>query len=524
MNDMTSSPLELLTQKATAEGDGEKTPVFNEVSIIARQLILGSYDRLLPADDTLLTRGGGNAIGLKLYDELERDPKVWETLQKRKLALTSRNWKVEPPEGDTSRAAKKAADMVTAQFQALGFDQLTTNMLDATLKGISGHETMWRMDGSEIVADEMLDVEPWIFQFKLRPDLDEYTFARCGVRLLTPGNYTDGEKVPHRKFLLHRFGAKYNNPWGLGLGTRLFWPVFFKRQGIQFWLSFAERFGTPVPVGKYPNNATPTEKATLKSALRAFRQEASIAVPQGMDISLLEAAKSGIDTYERLCKYMDDQIAGVVLGKSGGIGSGGQLASAINVENEVRLELTKADGDLLCESVNRQLVRWIVDYNMPGAPYPRVARIVEEPKDVKQMADTKKTLFEMGFRPTLESVKEDFGGDYELVPPAGQLTSTPDATAPGAVADFAEPETPADQAAVDALLKSLADTQLQAMMSRMLAPIIKAVNESRDHQGALEKLVEIFPDVPIDELQESLARALFALDTWGRLNAGTDQA
>lgn len=507
----------LSAASATAEGNGEKAPVMNEVSIIARQLILGSFDRLLPKDDTLLTRGGGSAVGLKLYDELERDPKAWEVLEKRKMALTSRPWTVAPPEGDTSRAAKKAADMVRAQLGALGFDQVTKQLLDATLKGISTNEVMWRRVGSEIVADEVLDLEPWMFQFAFKPDADEYLHARCGVRLLTAGNSNLGEKVPHRKFLIHRFGAKYNNPWGLGVGTRLFWPVFFKRQGIQFWLSFAERFGTPVPVGKYPNNATPAEKTTLRRALQAFQQEASIMVPQGMEITLLEAAKSGIDTYERLCHYMDDQTASIVTGKAGGK-SGGALATAIATENEIRLELVKADGDLLSDTLNRQLVRWIVDYNMPGAPYPNVTRAVEEPKDAAALAETKKTLFDMGFRPTLESIKRDFGGDYTEFTPGPLSTAREVPNVDLGAADFADPETPADQAAVDAMLAALAGDKLQSLMTKLLAPVIKAVRESGDHQEALERLVDLFPDVPLDDLQESLARALFALDTWGRLN------
>lgn len=505
---------------ATAGGNGQDVPVLHEVSIIARQLILGSFDRLLPKDDTLLTRGGGNSTGLKLYDELERDPKAWEVLEKRKMALASRPWKVAPPEGDTSRAAKKAADMVRAQLSAIGFDQVTKALLDATLKGISTNEVMWRKVGSEIVADEVIDIEPWLFQFAFKPDADEYLFARCGVRLLTPANSNLGDKVPHRKFLLHRFGAKYNNPWGLGLGTRLFWPIFFKRQGIQFWLSFAERFGSPVPVGKYPNNAQPSEKTTLRRALQAFQQDASIMVPQGMEISLLEAAKSGIDTYERLCRYMDDQIASIVLGKPGG-NSGGQLASAINTENEVRLELVGGDGDLLSDTLDRQLVRWIVDYNMPGAPYPHVTRLVEEPKNAAVMAATKKILFDMGYKPTLVSVKQDFGGDYIEVPPG--LSGRGDIAALDAAAsvpDFADPETPADQAAVDAMLASLAGEHLQGLAAKMLAPVIKALRASSDHQGALEALVELFPDMPLDDLQQSLARGLFAMDTWGRLNVG----
>ena len=526
MTDGIQNPALPFGEKVSEGGNGEKTPVFDEVSIIARQLILGAYDRLLPKDDTLLTRAGGTAMGLKLYDELERDPNVWEAIQKRKMALTSRNWKVTPPEADTSRAAKKAADLVGAQFKALGFDHASTTMLDAIIRGISTNEVMWVKDGSNIVCNEILDIEPWCFEFRFKPDPDEYLFARCGVRLLTPNNYGEGEKVPHRKFLIHRFGGKYNNPWGLGLGTRLFWPVFFKRQGIQFWLAFAERFGTPVPVGKYPNNAQASEKATLRTALRAFAQEAAIMVPQSMEIELLEAARSGIDTYERLCAYMDNQITGIILGTPSGAGkSGGQLASAINTANEVRLELVKADADLLSDTLNRQIVKWIIDYNMPGAPYPSVARVVEEPKDLATLAATKKILFDMGYKPTLESVKQDFGGDYiEIAPPAE--TDDPDtsqAVHPGA-ASFSDPETPGDQAAVDVLLSSVGQEQLQSLMQKILAPVIAAVRASSDHQAALEKLVELFPDLPMDDLQEALARALFALDTWGRLNVETDQA
>jgi phage gp29-like protein len=153
---------------------------------------------------------------------------------------------------------------------------------------------------------------------------------------------------------------------------------------------------------------------------------------------------------------------------------------------------------------------------MPGAPYPQVTRKVEEPTDVAKLANTKKTLFDMGFRPTLETIKADFGGDYTEVTPAGAAP----ASAPGALAaaDFAEPETPADQAAVDALLESLKGEKLQGLMQKVLAPVIKAVRDASDHQGALERLVDLFPDVPLDDLQESLARALFVLDAWGRLN------
>lgn len=510
--------MDALTQTVGAGGDGQASPNYNEVAIIARQLLLGNFDRLLPNDDTLLTRGGGDPRALKIYDELLRDPKVFEGHQKRKLALTSRNFKVAPPEGDNSRLAKKAADMVNAQLKALGYDRLSGDMLHANISGLAAHELMWERDGSEIVLAETISVEPWLFNFTRRPQDGEALFARCGIRLLTPTAPADGELVPHRKFSFHRHDGRYNNPWGLGLGTRLFWPVFFKRQGIQFWLSFAERFGTPVPVGKYPNNATPAEKNTLKQALRAFQREASLMVPAGMDITLLEAAKSGIDTYERLCRYMDDQIMGIMTGQPGGVAGGGQLASAINVNNDVRLELVKSDADGISESNIKQDVRWIIDYNMPGAPVPTVTRVVEQPKDLAMLAATRKTIFDMGFRPTLKTIQEDFGGEYTEVQASAGQKSTPALP----IADFADPIESQDQAAITALIAQLGEENMHDLMQRMIQPVIEAISAANDHQTALEALVNLFPNVPLDDLQKSLGDAIWHAQTIGQLAVQTE--
>ncbi len=63
-------------------------------------------------------------------------------------------------------------------------------------------------------------------------------------------------------------------------------------------------------------------------------------MPQGMEIKLLEAARSGIDNYETLVRYMDGQISALVLGETGTTNqSGGGGSRAMDeVGNEVRLK------------------------------------------------------------------------------------------------------------------------------------------------------------------------------------------
>ncbi len=496
------------------------TPTFDQISLEARWIFLGDLYKLMTNDETILMRSNGR--GLRLYDELERDPKYGEVLQKRILALVSREWVVEP--ASSSRKDKKAADLVRAQLGNLGYDQLCKDQLEALNKGVGFNEIMWQSDGSELVAASQIPLEPWIFSFTAKPEKDDTLIHNVGMRLLTPQDMYVGEKIPVAKIMCHRVGAKYNNPWGLGLGNRAFWPIFFKRQEIGFWLAFSERFGTPVPVGKYPNNAQPAEKATLRQALRAFQQESSIMVPIGMEITLLEAARSGIDTYEKLCRYMDEQIAGIVTGEGGTGGHGGQLAAAVNVKNEMRLEIVKADADLLSDTQNSQLVRWIVDYNCPGAGYPKVSRRIEEPKDQKAIAETTKLIYDMGFRPTLANIVRNFGEEWtDVGAKPGPRAPLPENGGDNAGADFAAPPgdegIPSDQLALDAAMAAFGERVLPDIGRAMLAPILAALKKSGDHQEALEALVASFPEIPLADLQDVMARAIFVGDLVGRLSA-----
>jgi hypothetical protein len=52
--------------------------------------------------------------------------------------------------------------------------------------------------------------------------------------------------MPERKFWTFSAGAATDDePYGLGLGHFLYWPVFFKRNDIKFWLIFLEKFAAP---------------------------------------------------------------------------------------------------------------------------------------------------------------------------------------------------------------------------------------------------------------------------------------
>jgi phage gp29-like protein len=505
----------------------------NEVATVAKDItqpVFGGI--LLPNDDTLLTRGGSQ--GLKIYDQIERDTHAFAVLQKRKMSIIGREWDVEP--ASSSRVDKKAADVVKYQLENLalnvpddevlaqcsGFDQMCLNLLDAILKGYAVGEVIWDQNGSEIFASEVKPREQRRFAFT--PGIRGFK-----LNLKTWSNLLPGEPVPPRKFIVHSLGAKDGNPYGLGLGTRLFWPVYFKRQDITFWLTFVDKFAAPTAMGTYPAGAAPEDKAKLLGALSAIAQDSGIIVPEGTLITYLEASRSGsIDCYEKLARYMDEQISECVLGETGSTnqsGGGGSRARD-EVGNSVRLELVKADSDILCATLNSTLVKWITMLNCPGATPPKVWRDCDEPEDLKTKAERDGILSkDVGITFTVGYFNREYGfedGDIESI--SKQSTSPANQPAPGTkqlpgqivpAASFAEGLEGAD------ILSQLLDhhgSAADAAMTALVGKLRETLAGSDDLTDMRARILEAFPGLPVEELARIIAEEAIRAQMAGRLD------
>lgn len=377
-------------------------------------------------DDVLAGRGKGL---YQSYEDLKKDGHAYSVLNKRALAVIAREWKVDAASND--KLDKKAADMVKYHLTHLaaraddedvtasGFDGLCYNLLDAILKGFKPAEIIWSEDGKEVYPTQVKTRNQQRFKFGLN-DRDKWE-----LRLLTRENLFEGEalqKLYPRKFFAHTFGATDDNPYGVGIGRTIWWNVFFKKQGAKFWLQFVDKFAMPTAIGKYKTGATKEQKQTLLDALQSIATDAGVICPEGMEIALLEAARSGsTQTYEGLCGYMDSEISKAVLGEtlSTEIGDRGSYAAA-QTHDKVRMQLSKADADLLSDTLNRTLIKWICDINLPGAKAPQLWRDFGEQENLDSRVQRDKTLFDMGFKLKAASVKEIYGDDYEEVQQGGE--------------------------------------------------------------------------------------------------------
>lgn len=332
------------------------------------------------ADDTLLQRGGGK--GLKIYDEIRRDTHASACLAKRNKQLIARETEIEA--GGERPIDIDAADFVRGVVKSLPFDRICEDLSGgAILKGFSASESAWGRKLNNIVPETIASHDQRRFAFG----------ADWKPRLRTWENMNDGIELPERKFIIHRHGVVGNNPYGLGLGHQLFWPVLFKREGVAFWLHFLDKFAGPTVIAETPYGMLSDEQRKLLNDLANIRTSSALTVPVGTSVRFLEAARAGTVSYKEWLEYWDRQISICILGETltTDIGSNGSRAAAETHAGILDL-LVDSDADHLSDTLYETLCTWLVEYNFPGAAVPRIWRV--RPSNEKDKAETRKAKAE----------------------------------------------------------------------------------------------------------------------------------
>lgn len=470
-----------------------------------RDITRGYVDSLplLPPQDRLLQlKGGGDLI---IYQEVLRDDQVKTCFQQRVSAVTSRPWEVRP--GGDKRIDKQAAEFIEQQINALHFDSITEKMLYGVFYGYAVAEPIWGVESSRIVMKDLKVRDRRRFGFG--PDMR--------LKLKTMSKPL-GEDLPDKKFWTFATGADHDDePYGLGLAHWLYWPVFFKRNGIKFWLVFLEKFGTPTAVGKYPAGTTEGDQQRLLDALQAIQTDSAIVVPDGMVTELLEATRGGTADYTSLYDRMDAAIARVTLGQTASTqGTPGRLGNE-DLQADVRADIVKADADLVCQSFNASIVKWLVEWNFPGAALPTVWRILDEDEDLGTRADRDTKIGELGFKPSLKYIQETYGGEWTEKSETAPIVP--------AATDFAEGDHAfPDQQAIDDLIAGLPSAALQAQMEEVLKPVIDLIETGESYEDVLGRLAEAYPDMDSNRLEEWLTRGWYAAAAWGVISAQDESA
>ena len=491
----------------------KKTPqITDEIATIEKDfdIYLGWIRRLENPDPVLRTEAAGR--GIKLYDEVDRDAHASSVLQQRILAIVGKEWEIIPGKSANSKQGATStdqdqvvADYVSQVLEDCNFDQARQEILKAILFGFYNIEIIWKVENGNLVISKLIGKHPRRFVFNAEREL----------RLLTLQNMIEGEVLPDRKFITFTYGDS-DNPYGRGLGQRIWWPVWFKKNGIKFWMIFLEKFGMPTVKGKYPSGTDKAMQDRLMEAIEAIQTDTGIKIPDSMDIEFLEAARAGTVSYETLCEYMDKQISKAVLGQTASTeGTPGKLGNDKS-QDDVRQEIIEADADLLDGCLNDSLIKWIVDLNFPGVNiYPKIKTYAHAKPDLTAQSVIDKTLIvDIGLPVAKSHLYETYGipvpqEDDDLVVPAKPAAPV----IPGQnMPMFTEGDT---TDAADYLAAQLADLAM-ADTDKFMAPLKKLTNSAKSLSDLRDGLVNIFSEMNPADLGNTIARAMMIAEMSGR--------
>lgn len=382
---------------------------------------------------------GDPFLYLELAEEMEeKDLHYLAVLNTRKEAVSQLDLQVLPAscEKDDMRAAEMVRAMLAGD--ALDIASAMIDILDAIGKGFSATEIVWDTSNREWFPRRLRLRDPRWFMFDwvsgeellVRSMKNEGPSIAVDGEQAAPGSHFKGsglygalrggigiqpmtEPLLPYKFIVHVAKAKAGLPIRGGLARAAGWAYLFKNYVLKDWVTFTEVYGQPLRVGKYGAGATEQDKERLLQAVANIGTDAAAIVPESMLIEFTEARQTGsVELYQSFCQYLDAQVSKAVLGQTltTEIPQGAGSRAAAEVHDTVRRDILSADARRLAATINRDLIKPIVDLNLgPRQNYPRLALGMADDADINDFVDMVTKLADHGMRIGQRTVLDKLG-------------------------------------------------------------------------------------------------------------------
>lgn len=396
---------------------GEPKDLSDETTGAKRGSVRQPFDPLVAAGLTPRTlaamlrdaANGDHERYLLLAREMEqRDGHYYSALQTRKMAVAQLPRRIEAPK---EGADQKLVDTLNGIVNGRGFSNVIMNILDGIGKGYSIQEIIW----DTTTANGRLWM-PVAIKYR-RPHWFKFS-DDDGETLMLRGD--DGKDVPLApfKFIVHCPQVISGLPAAGGLARTVASYHLFKSYVLRDWMGFAEVFGQPLRIGKFPKGADPADVDTLRQALMDLGTDTCAVMPAGMEIIFERAANSGMsgsdDFYLKFAEWLNKEISKVVLGQTMTSEDGSSLAQA-KVHDDVRKDIRNADAQQLADTLNRDLIQPWVDLNFGPRKsehdYPKLVIDVEDPEDLTALATALTPFIDRGLPVEAAQILDRFNLD-----------------------------------------------------------------------------------------------------------------
>lgn len=464
----------------------------------------------LPDPDPVLTKMGKSISVLR---ELISDPHVGSVIQQRKAGVLSMEWDI-----DRGKSKSRQAKLVKQIFEKQKMYQLTSNILDALFFGYQPIE----------VVPELIDGLITPSKIEAKPQ-EWFSFNDKNELVLDFGNRTKKEPVPAGRFLLPRNNPSYLNPYGEKLLSRVFWSVTFKRGGLKFWVTFAEKFGMPQIIGKVPRGTGEAIMNDLRDKLEDMVQDAVAVIfdDQSIDIKNEGASTASPDIYKGLVDFCNSEISKAILTQTLTTQSDGKGSYALGKEQGDQLsKVSKGDVEIVTETY-QELINWFDDWNFKSAEKPKFIMYQEEDVD-EALAKRDTELKNQGVKFSKDYYKKAYGledGDFEVessVPPVQQnqpkQTNFSDLIKP---ANFksAENQTFPDQEAIDKLVNSITNEDQQTLIEPVVKKLLSMIRDCESFDEVRSRLAEVYSGMDDSGIEKLVEKLIFIAEVFGRLTS-----
>lgn len=335
---------------------------------------------------------------LTLAEEMEeRYLHYASQLQTRRLAIEAIEPTVENPDG----LPTKIADAVHALVADPAFREMIGELTDGIAKGYSVCELIWDYVDGLLRPVSYIWRDPRFFLW------DRQTLSE--LRLVVDFGF-EGAPLPPAKFVVHTPRSKMGVPLRRGVARAAAFAFMIQGFSLKDWTAFSEVYGMPIRIGRYPLSASAEDRRVLLRAVRDIASDAAAVIPVGMEFEFAKVeGQHGAAVFGGLIEYVDKQISKLVLGQTMTSDEGGSLAQA-RVHNEVRLDILRADGRQIGNTVSRDVIKFFVSLNFgPQPAYPSVKFPVAEPEDIQALSTALIGLVPLGLKVGQREVRGKLG-------------------------------------------------------------------------------------------------------------------
>ncbi len=472
-----------------------------------------------------------------LAEEMEeREGHYRSVLGTRKLAVTGLPIQVEAATDDP--VDQKIADDVRDNvINKPGFRAMLFNALDGLGKGVSLQRIHWKMESNRWLPKRY----EW-----MNPRYIAWDRETLSIPLLRTDDHPNGEELAAGRWIVHIPLLKSGLPLNGGLARVAAASYMIKSFSLRDWMTFAEVFGFPLRLGRYPANATKEDIAKLLRAVTRIGTDAAAVIPDSMTIDFPHVvnAAGGERLFSGLVHQAERTISKAVLGQTMTADDGASLSQA-KVHDDVRLDIRNNDALQLDETVLRDVVTIYVALNYgPASRVPKATLVTKEPEDIKLFVEALVPLIDRGLEVEASVIRDKLNipdpapgakllgakAQRQLTPPDGNASPPrPKKPAEDDEEDVAEEEDPkatnrrittleravvvalnriADRDVIDSLVSSELAGEWKPLIEPSVGTLLDRIEAATSYEAVRALLDEAAATMDLTQFTDALAAAM----------------